>query len=79
MATHPIRKGVTPAARPTEWTAAAVMLANACVMFATDHNTAALVSVASACLPALATAAFSWYEARHVDAVVAAPAVTDPE
>lgn len=77
MAKHPIRKGIRPSARPTEWTSAAIMLAGAFAAYTTDHNVAALLAVIGACVPALSTAVASWWEQRHADTVAVTPAVEE--
>lgn len=79
MSKKPLRKGVTPIERPTEWTMAVGMLVTAFFSWQTDHNTAALVSVGAACAPAIITAIVSWWEARHADTVVIVEGVDEGE
>ena len=50
------RSGLTPVARPTEWTTALTMLVVAVLAWQSNHDLAALVSVAGACLPVIVTA-----------------------
>jgi hypothetical protein len=74
---QPVRKGIDPVARPTEWITAVVMLSAAVTAFQTDHDLAALLSVAGACLPVIITAVVAKYEASHADTVVETPAVEE--
>jgi len=59
------RSGVSPAARPTEWTTAVVLLITAAVAWYNDRDTAALVAAAGAALPVIVTAIAAWYDRRN--------------
>lgn len=54
----------TPKERPTEWTAAVVMLSVALFAFTSDHDTAALIATVGACLPAIVTALVAYARRR---------------
>lgn len=58
------RSGITPAARPTEWTTALVALITAAVAWYNDRDTAALVTVAIGAVPVIVTALVAWYDRR---------------
>lgn len=74
------RTGLTPQARPTEWTTAVVLLITAAIAWYNDRNTAALIAAAGAALPVIVTAITTWYDRRHGGAVVspAADTVVEP-
>lgn len=74
---RPVRKGKGVADRPTEWSAAITSIVVAFFMWQTDHNTAALVSVVMGALPALVTAAVSWWESSHADTVTVTEAIKE--
>lgn len=74
---HPLRRGLTPTARPTEWTVAAVMLLVAVIAWVNDRDTAALLAVLGATAPALATTGFAYLERRRADALTLAEAVVE--
>lgn len=57
--------GAAPVERPTEWTVGVVMLASAVLMWSTNHDTAALIAVGAAVLPAFVTAAVVWFKTRN--------------
>jgi len=65
MSTRPIRSGVSPVDRPTEWTTALVMLITAALAYNSDHDIAALIAVVAAALPVLVTAITTAWERRH--------------
>lgn len=72
---RPVRKGKGPKTRPTEWTVGVTMLIAALIAWYNDRDTAALIAVASAVLPAIVTSITTWWEQRNANVVDVTPAV----
>lgn len=55
---------VSPVKRPTEWTAAVVMLVLAVVAYVQDRNVAVLIAIIGAAVPVIVTALVEWWRSR---------------
>ena len=73
----PVREGVTPTARPTEWTLAATGLVSAVLLYYADRNVAALVAAIGGALPTLVTAVVTYWEKRHATTTTTVEATVD--
>ena len=73
----PVREGVTPSARPTEWTTAVVGLVSAMLLFYADRDVAALAAAVGGALPTIVTAGVSYWEKRHATTTTTVEATTE--